>query len=128
MEKSIVFSKFGAEEPSELQDEKLKKFLQDNYDFVEAFIPEGYDMAFLCLEEDSNTVLKDKFKVVFFRKTSVKSNKTITLDNIDEMEDGEEEYTELRCIEGSFEDAIDVASDILKKHYEEVKGKFSNAK
>lgn len=119
MSSEIYFTRKNSEEIVELQDLKLKEFLSNNYSFEVGYIPEGYNAAFLMLEDNKQDPLKDSWKIVLFKSNNVISSETITLDNIDSLQEGETFYEEMKAIDTNYEGVLEVATDLIVKYHED---------
>lgn len=118
MNRRLVFTKKKSEEILDVPDSNLEKSIQEKYDYKIGYVPEGYNMAFLLAHDDQQDSRKDKWKVIFFKRTK-KINGTITLDNIDDFsEDADSEYEIFKELDGNYEDVINIATDIIKKYRE----------
>jgi hypothetical protein len=96
-------------------DLEVEARIKEKYDFDAAFFPEGYNMAFLLINDDKNDSKNDIWKVLFFTKRK-KVVGTITLDNAEDLANATaDEVDILKEVDGNFEDIISVAVDILKK-------------
>jgi hypothetical protein len=125
---TIYFTKVKSVEPVDLPDETLKNWINKNYTFEAGYIPEGYNVAFLLIEGKDNPI-EDSWKIVFFKKAadfSESSSKAITLDNIDELDDVEEniDYQVVKEIETNYEGVIDTSRDLIENYKEEVESKY----
>jgi hypothetical protein len=126
MKRELVFTKKRSDEIIRLPDDKLSDMnelvdmIKTNYDFIIGYIPEGYNSAFLLEIDDKEDSRNDKWKVVFFNKgiSYGTENKTITLDNMDDIDEskGEEHYEVIKVIEGNYEDIINSSVDLIKKY------------
>jgi len=126
MKRELVFTKKRSDEIIRLPDDKfadmneLVTMIKTNYDFIIGYIPEGYNSAFLLEVDDKEDSRNDKWKVVFFNKgiSYGTENKTITLDNIDDIDEskGEEHFEVIKVIEGNYEDIINSSVDLIKKY------------
>lgn len=91
-------------------------------DFQMAYIPEHYDVAFMLIEENLGDSFKDKWKIVFFKKTlDIFNGGTITLDNIGKLDDAKEKYEIYKTLDGSYENVVNVSCDLIIKHKENIK-------
>ena len=126
----IFFTKVKSVDPVELEDENLKTWINKKYDFEAGYIPEGYNVVFLLIEGKDNPI-EDKWKIVFFKKAadfSESVSKAITLDNIDELDEMEEniDYQVVKEIETNYEGVIDTSRDLIENYKEEVEMKYAN--
>jgi hypothetical protein len=126
-EKTIFFTKVKSIEPIELPDEKLKNWLENNYDFETGYIPEGYNVAFLLIEGKDNPI-DDKWNIVFYKKSADFSQlgaKAITLDNIDDLDSAEKsvDYQSVKEIQTNYEGVIDTSRDLIENYKEEIESK-----
>ena len=125
MKKKLVYTKMNSEEIMDLSDEPLGIKIRNNFDFEIGYVPEGYNVAFLLIQDDKKDSRKDIWKTVFFKRAR-KLNGTITLDNIEQFnEDAEKEYEFFKTIDGNYEDIINISVDIIKKYREENESKVS---
>jgi len=121
MKKQLIYTKRDSDEIISFPDKELEKFITTNYDFEIGYTPEGYDAVFLLIKEDKEDSRNDVWKIVLFNKSSQFGAKTITLDNIDNVdglkEDAavESKFEVLKEIEGNFEETIDSAVGLIKK-------------
>lgn len=116
---------------SEMTDDKLEyyqnndviKLLMKEYPNCEmGYVPENYDVAFILLEEFIGDSFQDKWKIVFFKKTlDIFNGGTITLDNIDMMDESKEKYEIYKTLDGSYENVINVSCDLITKHKANIK-------
>lgn len=117
MEKILIYTEEDSEQAINLseRDSKLNEAIKAKYDFEVGYAPGGYDVAFLLIEEDSKDSSKDSWKTVFYKKRR-KLSGTITLDNMDELDNttASYEYDFFKEIDGNFEDVIDFAADLIK--------------
>lgn len=123
-EQVLYYTKVKSVEPSEMEDKQLESWIKENYDFEAGYVPEGYNVAFLLLEGKDNP-LKDSWKIVFFKKAtdfSQSENKAITLDNIDDMDDFEDNisYQQVKVIDTNYEGVIDTSRDLIENYKEEI--------
>ncbi len=128
---TIFFTKVKSVEPVELKDEQLKSWIESKYTFEAGYIPEGYNVVFLLLEGKDNPI-EDKWKIVFFKKAadfSQSESKAITLDNIDELDDVEDniDYQVVKEIETNYEGVIDTSRDLIENYREDVESKYGKA-
>ena len=123
-EQVLYYTKVKSVEPSEMEDKQLESWIKENYDFEAGYVPEGYNVAFLLLEGKNNP-LEDSWKIVFFKKAadfSQSENKAITLDNIDDMDDFENNisYQQVKVIDTNYEGVIDTSRDLIENYKEEI--------
>lgn len=128
---TIFFTKVKSVEPVELPDEQLKNWIKSKYTFEAGYIPEGYNVAFLLIEGKDNPI-EDKWNIVFFKKAadfSASETKAITLDNIDELDDVEEniDYQVVKEIETNYEGVIDTSRDLIENYREDVESRYVSA-
>lgn len=121
MRRELVYTKKDSEEIIEVPDRTLVKAISENFDFEIGFIPEGFQVAFLLIEDNKEDSRKDIWKIVFFKDTVKMAQETITIDNIPESSGGERAFEFFKVLEGNFEDVINTSVDLIKKYYEEVK-------
>lgn len=119
MAKELYFTRKNSEEIVDLFDEKLKKFLSSNYSFEIGYVPEGYNAAFLMIEDNKKDPLRDSWKIVLFKPNNVISEETITLDNVDSLQEGETFYEEMKSIDTNYEGVLEVATDLIVKYHED---------
>lgn len=119
MKRQLIFTKKDSDEILPLPDEDLKNLITTKYDFDVGYHPEGYDVCFLLLKEDADDSRKDLWKIVFFNKSSSVGNVgTLTLDNVDQVDEftpAITKYEILKEIDGNFEQIIDSAVGLIKK-------------
>lgn len=118
MSENIFFKRKNEEELISLDNEKLKEWLKSKYEYSFIFIPDGYDVAFILLEE-GETPLFDKWKILFYKESmDFSSNvKAITLDNVNDFDDGEElSYQTLKEIDCNFETVLDISRELIEKY------------
>ena len=111
---------------SKIDNDKLEPY--KNYDvsnllmnkypgFQMGYIPEFYDVAFMLIKENIEDSFQDEWKIVFFKKTlDVLDGGTITLDNIDAMNNTKEKYEIYKTLDGSYENVINISCDLITKH------------
>lgn len=111
----------GDEVAKKIVDEKeeiIKQVIND-YDFNYCYFPPEYNVAFLLEEEDKEDSRKDKWKVIFYEKSLSTKNDdggTITLDNIDDLDDSENKFKILKVVENNYEEVINTVIGIIKKY------------
>jgi hypothetical protein len=121
MRRELVYTKRDSEEIIEVPDRSLVKAVSENFDFEIGFIPEGYQVAFLLIEDNKEDSRKDVWKIVFFKETIKMDQGTITIDNLQDASGGERVFDFFKVLDGNFEDVINTSVDLIKKYYEEVK-------
>ena len=121
MRRELVYTKKDSEEIIEVPDKSLVKAISDAFDFEIGFIPEGFQVAFLLIEDNKEDSRKDVWKIVFFKETVKMNKETITIDNVGEATGGERIFDFFKVLDGNFEDVINTSVDLIKKYYEEVK-------
>ncbi len=123
-EKKVYYSLFGQEDVQEVPDRNLENFLKENYEFIEAFVPQGFKVAFLLQHDDQENSDNDRWEIVFFSKGK-STEGDITLDNFDDIEETEEdlnEYQEIKKIENlNLDDVITSFAEILDSKGSKVK-------
>ena len=123
-EKKVYYSLFGQEDVQEVPDRNLENFLKENYEFIEAFVPQGFKVAFLLQHDDQENSDNDRWEIVFFSKGK-STEGDITLDNFDDIEETEEdlnEYQEIKKIENlNLDDVITSFAEILDNKGSKVK-------
>ena len=117
--KQLFYSELNSNKLTPFTNKQLSQILKEKYNFQVGFIPQGYDVAHLLLKEDATDSFKDEWVNVFFKKV-VPSQGTITLDNIEDLEDSDETYRIYKEIPGSFESVIEISCDLIRKHKEVV--------
>lgn len=117
--KEVYFTRRNSQVAIDLPDEKLKSFLIDNYNFEVGYVPEGYNAAFLMLQDNEEQPLEDSWEIIFFKKNNIQTNETITLDNINSMNETEVFYEELKRLQGNFEDILETTVELVTKYSEE---------
>ena len=121
MKRELVYTKKESEEIIPFPDQSLEQAIKDNFDFEIGYCPEGFNAVFLLIEDNKEDSRKDIWKMVFFKETVAFDEKTITLDNMDEIKDGKKKFEFFKIIEGNFEDVINTSVDLIKKYYEDIK-------
>tara|TARA_Y100000310_G_C20585048_1_gene764962 strand:+ start:702 stop:1094 length:393 start_codon:yes stop_codon:yes gene_type:complete len=125
MKRELIFTKKKSDEIYRLPHEELKELdglveiLKTNYDFQIGYVPDGYNVALLMQKDDKEDSRKDEWVGVFFNKSIAFGNNggTITLDNMDEMdEEGEERFDITKVVDGNFENIINMAIELIKKY------------
>lgn len=128
-EKKIIFTKVGSIEPTNIPDTQLENWIKNNYDFVTGYVPEGYNVAFLMIEGKDNPI-EDHWKIVFFKKAAnfqESETKAITLDNIDDLDEAEEnmDYQLVKEIDTNYEGTIDTSRDLIENYKQEIENKYA---
>jgi len=121
MRRELVYTKKDSEEIIEVPDKSLVKAISDVFDFEIGFIPEGFQVAFLLIEDNKEDSRKDVWKIVFFKETVELEQRTITIDNLQDASGGKRVFEFFKVLDGNFEDVINTSVDLIKKYYEEVK-------
>jgi hypothetical protein len=121
MKRELVYTKKESEEIIPFPDQSLEQAIKDSFDFEIGYCPEGFNVVFLLLEDNKEDSRKDVWKMVFFKETIGFDEKTITLDNMDEIKDGKKKFEFFKVIEGNFEEVINTSVDLIKKYYEDIK-------
>jgi hypothetical protein len=116
--KKIYTSKMSDDSLELYTNEEVKKLLYANFpNFQMGYIPENYDVAFMLVKENLEDSFKDEWKIAFFKKTlDFLSGGTITLDNLDAMDNAEKKYEIYKVLDGSYENVISVSCDLISKH------------
>jgi len=110
-------SKIDSEKLDYYQNNDVIKLLTKKYPkFQMGYIPEHYDVAFMLIEESMEDSFQDVWKIVFFKKTLSSSGGTITLDNIDQLDNTKGSYEVYKSLDGSFENVINISCDLITKH------------
>jgi len=110
-------SKMDSERLEYYKNNDVIKLLTKKYpNFQMGYIPEHYDVAFILIEENIDDSFQDIWKIVFFKKTLKSSTGTITLDNIDQLNDSKSVYEVYKTLDGSFENVINISCDLITKH------------
>lgn len=113
-------SEIGSDKLSVYQNTEVMSFLLKEYiDFEVCFIPRGYDIAFILLQECLGDSYNDKWKQVFFKKEMVISE-DMTLDNMDSFEESDSEYAVYKEINCHYGDVLQTSCDLITKHRETV--------
>jgi len=123
MNRELVYTRKGSDEIIPCPEPELEKAIADKYDFIIGFIPEGYSMALLLVSENTEDARKDVWITVFYKITKNFGKKTITLENIHEIQEGKDFVDLFKDMKGNFEDEINISIDMIKKYYLEVTGK-----
>jgi len=100
---------------------KIYDFISNQYDsYIAAFTTEGFKVAYVLLKDDKQDSRRDEWEIIFFDKSSGKSAGTITLDNIDEIDNdnGEEKYEIIKKIKANYEEVINMSVNLIKKYRE----------
>ena len=85
--------------------------------FQMGYIPENYDVAFMLVRENLEDSFLDEWKIAFFKKTlGVLDGGTITLDNMDAMNNTEDKWEIYKTLDGSYENVINISCDLISKH------------
>jgi hypothetical protein len=121
MRRELVYTKKDSEEIIEVPDRSLVKAISESFDFEIGFIPEGFQVAFLLIEDNKEDSRKDVWKIAFFKETVKMDQGTITIDNLQDASSGERVFDFFKVLDGNFEDVINISVDLIKKYYEEVK-------
>ena len=109
-------SKMDSEKLEFYQNNDVIRLLSEKYPkFQMGYIPDHYDVAFMLIEENIDDSFQDVWKILFFKKTLAMSG-TITLDNIDQLEDANSTYEIYKTLDGSFENVINISCDLITKH------------
>jgi hypothetical protein len=117
MKRELVFTKKESEEIISLPDKDLESSIKGKYDFEIGYVPEGFNVAFLLVEDNKEDSRKDIWKIVFFKESVDIGQKTITLDNVDELNTSEtKSYDFFKELNGNFEDVINITVDLIKKY------------
>ena len=115
-------SVFGTDKTVTYENEELLEIINKKYNKIEAaFFPDKYEVGFILEEENVNNSFEDKWKIIFYKKTMKLpefGSGTITLDNLDSLQDSGYTYDIYKEIDGSFEDVIKVSCDLISKHRE----------
>jgi hypothetical protein len=125
MKRELVFTHKETEDIIPLEDKALEKSLKENFDFEIGYIPEGFGTAFLLLEDNKEDSRKDKWRIAFYKPTVDFGEKTVTLDNADEVKEGSIKIEFYKVVDGNFEDVINLSVDIIKKYYNDIKNNES---
>ncbi len=113
----IYTSKINSDSIDLYSNNEVIKLLTKKYpNFQIGFIPEKYDVAYMLLDEDLNDSFSDVWKIVFFKKTMNTMSGTITLDNMDALNNSKVEYEIYKILDGSFEDVISTSCELIGKH------------
>ena len=118
----IYTSKMKSDELELYQNNDVIKLIMEKYpNFQMGYIPEHYEVAYILIEESIGDSFEDKWKIIFFKKTlDFTETGTITLDNIDKMDDRKESYEIYKTLDGSFENVINVSCDLISKHKKQI--------
>jgi hypothetical protein len=123
MKRELVYTKKESEEIIALPDKMLEKALRDKYDFEIGYVPEGFGVAFLLIEDNKEDSRKDVWKIVFYKQSVDVGGKTITLDDVDNDADfltklgNNNNYDFFKELPGNFEDVINISVDLIKKYF-----------
>jgi len=110
-------SKIDSEKLDLYQNNDVIKLLTKEYpNFQMGYIPDHYDVAFMLIEENIDDSFQDIWKIVFFKKTMSSAVGTITLDNIDQLDNTKGAYEVYKILDGSFENVINISCDLITKH------------
>jgi len=121
--KEIYFSNFGKNNPMLIKDSELANWLKNNYSFETAFIPDGYDVAFL-LEKANNNPELDEWKVLFFKKINAVTT-AITLDNINDLNlNNNLNFTEMKSYNTNFQGVLDTSVSLIDNYKDDLKQQF----
>jgi hypothetical protein len=122
MKRELVFTKKESEEIIPFPNQKLADAIKERYDFEIGYSPEGFNACFLLVEDNKEDSRKDVWKIVFFKEAKDIGDKTITLDNMDDLDaTAETSYEFFKELDGNFEDVINISVDLIKKFYEDIK-------
>ncbi len=109
-------SKMDSDKLDYYQNNDVIRLLTEKYPtFQMGYIPDHYDVAFMLIKEDIEDSFQDVWKIAFFKKTLVMSG-TITLDNIDMLDNSKSTYEIYKTLDGSFENVINISCDLITKH------------
>lgn len=109
-------SKIDSDKLDYYQNNDVIRLLTEKYPtFQMGYIPDHYDVAFMLIEENIDDSFQDVWKIAFFKKTLVMSG-TITLDNIDQLDNSKSTYEIYKTLDGSFENVINISCDLITKH------------
>jgi len=120
MKRELVFTKKESEEIIPFPNKSLESAIKEKYDFEIGYSPEGFNIAFLLIEDNKEDSRKDIWKMIFFKESIDIKGKTITLDNVEELENSNgKNYEFFKELSGNFEDVINTSVDLIKKYYSE---------
>ena len=120
MKRELVFTKKESEEIVPFPNKNLESAIKEKYDFEIGYSPEGFNIAFLLIEDNKEDSRKDIWKMIFFKESIDIKGKTITLDNVEELENSNgKNYEFFKELDGNFEDVINTSVDLIKKYYSE---------
>ena len=120
MKRELVFTKKESEEIIPFPNKNLESAIKEKYDFEIGYSPEGFNIAFLLIEDNKEDSRKDIWKMIFFKESIDIKGKTITLDNVEELENSNgKNYEFFKELDGNFEDVINTSVDLIKKYYSE---------
>jgi len=109
-------SKIDSDKLDYYQNGEVIKLLKKEYPtFQMGYIPDHYDVAFMLIEENIEDSFQDIWKIAFFKKT-LNTTGTITLDNIDQLDNSKSKYEVYKTLDGSFENVINISCDLITKH------------
>ena len=109
-------SKMDSDKLDNYQNNDVIRLLTKAYpNFQMGYIPDHYDVAFMLIEENIDDSFQDIWKIAFFKKTLSNSG-TITLDNMDQMDETSGKYEIYKTLDGSFENVINISCDLITKH------------
>jgi hypothetical protein len=113
-------SEIDADNLYPFENKEVIDLLESKYGRVSAaYIPEKYDVAFLLINEDKNNSFNDAWKIIFFKKVMKipeLTGGTITLDNLDALQETGSSYEIYKELDGTFEDVIKIGCDLISKH------------
>lgn len=105
------------DEPQIFQNNDLIKSLNEEFDFIAGFIPSGFDVAFLLMDQHPMESDKDFWNVVFFKKKlNLQATGTLTLDNYNENMSNNYEYEYYKILASNYHEVIQISTELLKKH------------
>jgi len=101
--------------------EDVKKIIVDKTGtgFVSAYVREDYGVAFVCVNEDEEDSFEDEWKILFF-KEEMDTSTSITIDNIDDLDNNSAKYKIYKELEGNYEEVIKISCDLIAKHKDKV--------
>jgi hypothetical protein len=121
MKRELVFTKKESEEIIPFPNKSLEAAIKEKYDFEIGYSPEGFNIVFLLIEDNKEDSRKDIWKMIFFKESIDIDGKTITLDNVEELENSNgKNYEFFKELNGNFEDVINTSVDLIKKYYNQV--------
>ena len=121
--KDFFTSEIDSETIKVRPEDSFSKLIREKYEFEACYIPNGFNIALLLIEEDKKDSFKDKW-IILFLKEVLDIDKTesgsLTLDNIEEITEEKKRIEIFKETTGTFEDVINVCCDLINKHRENI--------